>query len=285
LTLLWRKRHSAGLATFFAASATTAAFWVAFRFAYCVLSFANGNVENLLGKLDGVAGTFGHESSMPHETVGLPRVPCGSKFKLRHYPRFLSFARRQAGGTPQIQSVVKIDPRGLVCQQFLITLDQANAYVNNIRAESWSVDHCLTIDTALAGINFAEVPNGWNFNLPHGEFMFAFNGQVFGVTECAPYVSVSFIKGRTVLWTGYHRCYARAANADPAMMDSSVLAVVTTKGDEALAGNQPLRNQLLGDRPPVLGDFLDERLCLEVEVRRKRYQLQVRAEVAQINAD
>jgi hypothetical protein len=199
--------------------------------------------------------------------------------------KFLAFARRQPGGTPQIQSVVKIDPRGLVCQQFLITLDQANAYLNNIHADSWSVDHCLTVHTSLAGINVAEVPNGWNFNLPHGEFMFAFNGQVFGVTECAPYVSVSFIKGRTVLWTGYHRCYARVANAEPATMDCSVLAVVTTKGDAALAGNQPLRDQLLGDRPPVVRDFLDERLCLDVEVRRKRYELQVRAEVAQINAE
>jgi hypothetical protein len=38
---------------------------MALRFAHGVLSFANGDVENLLGKLDGVAGTFSHESSMP----------------------------------------------------------------------------------------------------------------------------------------------------------------------------------------------------------------------------
>lgn len=39
-------------------------------FAHSVLSFANGNVENLLGKLDGIARTFGHEASMP-QTVPL----------------------------------------------------------------------------------------------------------------------------------------------------------------------------------------------------------------------
>ena len=35
------------------------------RFANGILSFANGNVEYLLGKLDGIARTFGHETSMP----------------------------------------------------------------------------------------------------------------------------------------------------------------------------------------------------------------------------
>jgi hypothetical protein len=38
---------------------------MAFRFARCILSFANGNIEYLLGKLDGIARTFGHEASMP----------------------------------------------------------------------------------------------------------------------------------------------------------------------------------------------------------------------------
>jgi hypothetical protein len=33
--------------------------------AYCILILADGNVENLLGKLDGIARTFRHEPSMP----------------------------------------------------------------------------------------------------------------------------------------------------------------------------------------------------------------------------
>lgn len=35
------------------------------RFANRVLSFADSDVEYLLGKLDGIARTFGHETSMP----------------------------------------------------------------------------------------------------------------------------------------------------------------------------------------------------------------------------
>jgi hypothetical protein len=33
--------------------------------AYRILSFTDGNIENLLGKLDGIARTFRHEPSMP----------------------------------------------------------------------------------------------------------------------------------------------------------------------------------------------------------------------------
>ncbi len=36
------------------------------RFAHSILSFANSDVEYLLGKLNGIARTFGHEMSMPH---------------------------------------------------------------------------------------------------------------------------------------------------------------------------------------------------------------------------
>lgn len=36
-----------------------------FRFANRVLGFANGNIEYLLGELDGIARALGHEASMP----------------------------------------------------------------------------------------------------------------------------------------------------------------------------------------------------------------------------
>lgn len=68
---------------------------MALGFADCILRFANGDAKNLFRKLDGIAWAFGHESSMPHERVGLPSARCGSKFKLRHYPP--SFVRRLRG--------------------------------------------------------------------------------------------------------------------------------------------------------------------------------------------
>jgi len=54
---------------------------MALRFAHGVLSLANGNVEYLLGKLDGIARTFAHKASMRQPPPSAP-----PKSKLRHYP-------------------------------------------------------------------------------------------------------------------------------------------------------------------------------------------------------
>jgi hypothetical protein len=112
--------------------------------------------------------------------------------------------------------------------------------------------------------------------------------RAFGIILGAPHVAVSVVETRTVLWAGYHRCYARVATVNPAIIDRAVLAALTTEATLALgpaSTNQPLRALVLGEGPPLLGDFLDERLFMEVELHRKRYELQVRAEVAKINVE
>jgi len=35
------------------------------QFAHRILSLSNGNIKYLLGELDGITRTFGHEASMP----------------------------------------------------------------------------------------------------------------------------------------------------------------------------------------------------------------------------
>jgi hypothetical protein len=44
---------------------------MALGFAHGVLSFPYGNVEYLLGKLGGIARTFGHEPSMPQAALAI----------------------------------------------------------------------------------------------------------------------------------------------------------------------------------------------------------------------
>jgi hypothetical protein len=53
-------------------------------FAYCILSFANGDIENLLSKLGGIARTFGHETSMPQAGPTFYRA----KFQTEALPHF-----------------------------------------------------------------------------------------------------------------------------------------------------------------------------------------------------
>jgi hypothetical protein len=201
--------------------------------------------------------------------------------------KFLAFHRRKPGGLGGIREVIKTDPSGLVLRQFDITIDRANEHAAHIQSPNWCALNCLATERVTPNLNFAAVPNGWNFGLPHGEFLLAFNGQAFGIVVGAPHISVSPIGERSILWAGYHRCYARASNVNPATNDRSVLAALTNEGTLAVgpgATNQtPLRDLVLGDRPPLFGDFFDERLFIEVELQHKRYELQIRVEVARLN--
>lgn len=153
--------------------------------------------------------------------------------------KFLAWMKRLS----DVQTVVKLDPRGLVCRQSDISLDRANQHAKHVQAATWAARNCLLPPNGLASINF---------------------------TQFDP-IGVSVIEGRAVLWCGYHRCYARMAAPGVGMADRSILAAVTARGNQVVVANRSLRAVLLGDCPPLLGDFLDERLFLEVELRPDRY--------------
>jgi hypothetical protein len=158
--------------------------------------------------------------------------------------KFLALMRRVSGGASEVQTVVKLDPRGLVCRQSDISLDRASQHAEHVQAATWAARNCLLPPNGRTSIDF---------------------------TQFDP-IGVSVIEGRAVLWSGYHRCYARMAAPGPDMADRSILAAVTAKGNEAVVANGSLRAILLSDCPPLLEDFLDERLFLEVELRPDRYK-------------
>jgi hypothetical protein len=158
--------------------------------------------------------------------------------------KFLASMRSLYGSASDVKTVVKLDPRGLVCRQSDISLDRANQHAEHVQAATWAARNCLLPSNGLASMNF---------------------------TQFDP-IGVSVIEGRAVLWCGYHRCYARMAAPGPGMADRSVLAAVTATGNQAVVANPSLRAILLSDRPPLLGDFLDERLFLEVDLHPDRYK-------------
>jgi hypothetical protein len=155
--------------------------------------------------------------------------------------KFLEWMRRLSS---DVRAIVKIDPSGLVCRQSDISLKRADQLAEHIQAATWAARNCLLPPNGRVTIDF---------------------------TQFDP-IGVSVIEGRAVLWSGYHRCYARIAAPGSSMADRSILAAVTTKGNQAVADNLALRAILLSNCPPLLEDFLDERLFLEVELRPNRYQ-------------
>jgi len=71
------------------------------------------------------------------------------------------------------------------------------------------------------------------------------------------------------------------------MERSSLLVALTTDADFILSPqspNQGLRAMLCGPRPPLFGDFFDDRFFIKVKLRKKRYELQIRAQVVAVDA-
>jgi hypothetical protein len=200
---------------------------------------------------------------------------------------FLDFHRRKPGNV--ISDVVKVDPMALVIRQFDVTLDRCDEYAK-CGAVAF-IKRCLaTARPAFQGLQLNHGPNCGNYTLPHPEFIYVFNDQVGGfvVVEGGPQVGVSEFADRMVLWTGYHRSVARASMVNPEHTDRVVFAALTTEGNSAFGAgstNPTLRDLVLGDCPPVVSDFFDERFFMEVEMRKKRYELQVRARPVGINID
>lgn len=203
--------------------------------------------------------------------------------------KFLAAIRRNSNGNlGEIKAMIKIDPKKLVAHQLDICLDQAQGYNKTAQSKHWYSQLCLLTTRHAPALNLKPGnPNGWDASLPHGEYLFAFDRQagVFRIVHGAPHISVSKVGERLVLWSGYHRSYARAAIDNPDTKDRSVIAVLTLEGTRAAAPestNQRFRELVLGECPPLLADFFDERLCMKVKLHRKSYELRIRAEVANI---
>ena len=77
------------------------------------------------------------------------------------------------------------------------------------------------------------------------------------------------------------------ASAVPEAIVRSALMVLTTDGvleTSPGATDQGLRAIICGETPPLFADFLDERLAIKVKLRKRRFELHVRAAIVPIDA-
>jgi hypothetical protein len=177
---------------------------------------------------------------------------------------------------------------GLVIHQLYMTLNKAREYMDDAAAPSWCIRQCLTVrpkETKMLQGKFRR--NAAEIEIPHREFAANFQpGNTYGIEELAAHISATEFAGRTLLWAGYHRAYARIASLKADATDRSLLVVLSHDADHIVAPDSPdpeLRATLLGARPPLFADFFDDRLFLKVNLRKKRYELRLRASVEAVN--
>jgi hypothetical protein len=196
---------------------------------------------------------------------------------------------RRFKGAPNILDVIKIEPGNLVVHQLIVVTERSRRYQSKIQDSSGWIKECLLADHAdqnpqlqiQAGINFV------NAQLPHAEFAFSFvPGLGFQIQQMARHVTVTEFGDRTLLWAGYHRSFARMVSIAPDAIDRSLVVALTTDGAFKVSPASPNhgeREMLTGDRPPFFGDFFDPRFFISVPLLKKRFELQIRAQIVSIN--
>lgn len=184
-------------------------------------------------------------------------------------------------GAQNILDVVKIDPMQLVVHQLYVVTEHAENYAKTVTTPRGWINKCVSVVSTQHNLQIRAGMNIVDVDIPHGEFGFTFVPNLgFQIQELARHVSVTEFSNRMILWAGYHRTYAKMCSAAPDANDRSLPVALTTDATFVVspaAPNQGLREMLCGPRPPVFADFFDERFFIRVNLRRKRFQLQIRA--------
>lgn len=205
----------------------------------------------------------------------------------QHAQRFMAFLRTL--GPTDIQEVIKVDLRQLVAHQYHVLTEKSETYRNQIAsANGWFQEAlpCRQLPPPMVRVSFAQngLNTSANYDVPHGEFAFLpdQNG-LFAPRQLQRHVTTMMNGNRLWLWAGYHRAFARIFATSPAAAVPS--AVVALTRNTLTPPNQPAGAAAgvvvdigpFGRRPALLGDFLDPDLFIDVNLRRKRFQVQMRS--------
>jgi hypothetical protein len=199
----------------------------------------------------------------------------------QHRALVADFKARTRG--PEILDVVNIDPLGLVAYQNYVVIDRATDHHCHQR-DAWA-KKTLLLDRPPANLAVRAENGTVKVAVPHAEHMFELHPDgAFRIVQGGGFVSVVELEGRLILRAGYHRsfAFALAAKNEPEAKDKCVLVALTrTVPAELLPGWVPqpgLRTTVLGPRPPLFSDFFDDDFAMIVKLRKKRYEMHIRAE-------
>ena len=219
-----------------------------------------------------------------------------TQFEAGHAARFMAFLNGL--GPHEVTHLHKVDLSQLVVHQYHVVTERAQGYAQKIQTDHGWLDECLPTAVHNTPIQFRSQQRGLNtyseIDVPHAEFFFAPNMQtgVFTTNQLLRHVTTMVGTDRTFLWAGYHRSFAKVLSTPAAAVPSAVVAVarnvlnspvptIAAPGVATVNGIDPLGP--FGAKAARFGDFFVDGLFMDVDLRKKRYQLQVHANMVAID--
>jgi hypothetical protein len=192
---------------------------------------------------------------------------------------------RNNHGAPNIRDVIKIDPGRCVVLQLQVITERAEMYAAAATSSREKTQHCLgTNQQQVHQLNVAAAFNAVRVTVPHAEFGFnlVLPNMLMQIQQLARHISVCAFDARMLLFGGYHRSFALSSLHNPEAIERSLVAVLTTDGDALLSPdspNQTVRDMVRCTRPPLFGDFFDDRLAMNLRVRKRRPELWIQGQI------
>jgi len=220
-----------------------------------------------------------------------------------HANSFMQFLNTR--GPHQVARVVKVELRQLVVTQYYVITERAEDYRHRTTSSAdWLREFLpLTVLPAQTRTSFSLGPPASphplssyiEIDMPHGEFALLPADPtltVFGAAQFMRHVTGCETQNRLLLKAGYHRAYARVLSAPTATVPTALIALeLNTCVPPA---NQPpavpgvttgtVGLNPFGRRPALFLDFFTDGLFMDVLLKRKRYQLQIKSTWLAIDA-
>lgn len=177
--------------------------------------------------------------------------------------------------------LIKLNPLDVTLGRLWVSTSAAERYRDRVTPDKWPYT-ALIDPPATSGVSWVRENDAVFFDLPHGDYWLSDlqpDGHI-RLSEADRVVAVALCGDHALLLRGYHRAFACArAVVESANAPRGVLFALSPAPVEG-----PAKRLANLARPPLMGDFFDERLFLPVKLRTKRYRMRVRYEVSEVEA-
>jgi hypothetical protein len=187
------------------------------------------------------------------------------------------------GKEPDIIRVVKIDDPGkMVAHQLSVMVPQSESYLSTMKDPKQRMRIALGRGMSFDG-KLPKARKEGNLLIkpvPHAEFFVTSgNHEDFEVKESRRHIAVKEFDGRLMLSAGYHRSHMsmyRSKPEDTVLPLFAVLESDTVDGFFSEGSKVPFKRDMVRSScPPLLSDFFDKSLCIELPMRKCDIELVV----------
>ncbi len=199
------------------------------------------------------------------------------------------------GGFGAISGVIRVDLRKVLAVQHIVVTERSHDYAAlSLGDAAWRNEFLpVVMFPPQIGMRYSVgYPSHGHpchttilFDIPSAEFAFLpqQNGS-FAISELPRYVVACERNGTLILRNGYHRSLARMRNAVTGEVPTALVAKMAFDSGNALAEKELASTH--SDLPPALmEDYQTEGLYMDVQMRRKRYQIEVKARWLAVDED